>query len=96
MQYRYYDGDMERWDEKGINMSVDELKKRFGTRDLGVTPGRPGAELSDEIPQVDVEIDIDRAYQPCEPQFDINDQELAQQQYEEFLRAGRREDSESH
>ncbi len=30
MQFRIYDGDMTRWDDEEIELTPEELKKRFG------------------------------------------------------------------
>lgn len=98
MQFRIFDGDMERWDEEEINLSPDELRRRFGlnttqnqeseTLTNNSQPTDDGQSASQQNDEICVPIDTANAHKITTPAYDIFDQELADKQFAELLSAG--------
>ena len=94
MQFRVFDGDMERWDEEEINLSPEELRRRFGGMDNNQVNevqqnGEKGSEVEKPV-TVSPVIKPDFAHQVGTPAFDIYDQDLADRQFAEFVAAGKK------
>lgn len=87
MQYRFFDGDTEFWDKEEINLSAQELKKRFGIKNDKIN-GVENEEKMITENDVIVPTDIETAHNICAPEFDIYDQELANKQFADFISAG--------
>lgn len=87
MKFKIYDGNGEFWKEnEQINMTADELRKRFGI------PSDDDEQTLYEVdPDTGLKIPVDtaNAHRLGTPQYDIFDQQLADQQFEDFIRAGR-------
>lgn len=92
MQFRIFDGDMERWDEEEISLTPEELRRRFGVKNSATDPSlsqQPGAEEDSATPpQVEAPIDTKHAHKITAPAYDVFDQDLADRQFAEFLKAG--------
>ncbi len=86
MQYKFYDGDSEFWNEGDLNLTAEELKKRFG---IEIPEEQQDGVDGAQGPCLTMPVDAEHAHCLGTPQYDIFDQELADQQYEAFLRAGR-------
>ena len=91
MQFRIFDGDMERWDEEEINLSPEELRRRFGNLANGehTIPCENG-QISADSGFVGIDIPTYGApeHKIGTPEFDIYDQDLADKQFADFLKAG--------
>ncbi len=94
MQFRVFDGDMERWDEEEINLSPEELRRRFGVMDNNQENiVQQNEEIDNEVEKpvtVSPVINPKFAHHVGTPAFDIYDQELADRQFAEFIAAGKK------
>ncbi len=90
MQYRIFDGDMERWDEEEINLSPEELRRRFGLPPLPNTAdSNPNEQTQNsKTDNIHIPVDKENAHKITAPAYDVFDQELADKQFAEFLSAG--------
>lgn len=93
MDYRFYDRDLDYLEKTGVNVSIKELKRRFGIQIDGAEEieGATPPDYEGDVSEIAVQpAQPDGAmHQYAEPKFDIDDEKLASDQLDAFLDAAK-------
>lgn len=82
MQYRFYEGNPDEWQEENLEFTPDELRRRFLNNNTQDTT------YNSEVDNLNVVGDEEK-FVCGEPAYDIYDRTLAKAQFDAFLQYGK-------